>query len=143
MSYEKALEAAGATIHQFKDFGSYQGEWFALVTYNGDTGWIQGSFGSCSHCDAFEGEFGWDEHEWCDQHSYDPQADCIGCQKAKAKYQIKLANFGKGYLDGLQQGTAILASLDKQSEWDSESHEAAAWIRGLGSAAGKPTEHKL
>ena len=27
--YQGALAAAGATIHEFKEFGSYQGEWFA------------------------------------------------------------------------------------------------------------------
>ena len=58
MSYQEALEAAGATVHAFEFFGSYQGDWWAKVTYNGETGWVHGSYGSCSGCDAFEAEFG-------------------------------------------------------------------------------------
>lgn len=59
MSYKEALEAAGATVHAMENFGSYQGDWQAKVTYDEKTGWIQGCFGSCSGCDAFEGEIGW------------------------------------------------------------------------------------
>ena len=50
MSYCQALEAAGAKILQFKSFGSYQGDWWAKVEYNGEIGWVAGSYGSCSGC---------------------------------------------------------------------------------------------
>ncbi len=43
MSYEMCLEKAGATVVAFQEFGSYQGEWFALVEYNGERGWVEGS----------------------------------------------------------------------------------------------------
>jgi len=32
MSYYNALQAAGATVHAFEQFGSYQGHWIAKVT---------------------------------------------------------------------------------------------------------------
>lgn len=58
MSYKKCLELAGAEVIVFQYFGSYQGDWWAKVRYNGQMGWVNGSFGSCSACDAFEFEFG-------------------------------------------------------------------------------------
>ena len=58
MTYKDALEAAGAIVHAYEEFGSYQGDWFALVTYKGKTGWVHGYFGSCEGCDAFRAEFG-------------------------------------------------------------------------------------
>jgi hypothetical protein len=133
MSYQNALSAAGAEIHEFKEFGSYQGEWFALVTYNGEKGWVQGCYGSCSGCDSFEAEFGWDDRETCNEHEYkgtdETRAACLGCQEAKARYTEKLAAFGRPYLEGLQPADTILKELDEQSRWDDESMEAAAWIR--------------
>lgn len=56
MGYRQALEAAGAEIEEYKEFGSYQGTWFAVLT-NGNI--VEGAYGSCSGCDAFESEFGY------------------------------------------------------------------------------------
>ena len=52
MSYELALEEAGAKVLEFQSFGSFQGEWWAKVEYNGEIGWVAGCYGSCSGCDA-------------------------------------------------------------------------------------------
>lgn len=68
-SYEETLELAGATVHIFQEFGSYQGDWWARVTYNGVTGWVTGSYGSCSGCDAFHGEF--DDTYYLEDDKYD------------------------------------------------------------------------
>jgi len=130
--YQQALEAAGAVVHEFKEFGSYQGEWFALITYNGEKGWVTGSYGSCSGCDSFEAEFGWADED-CSEHRYRHVAECIGCQEAKAKHQAKLADFGKTYCEGVGSLDGVLAQLDKNGEWDSDSREAAEWIRSLNS----------
>ena len=43
MSYQDALKAAGAAVLEFESFGSYQGDWVALVEYKGERGWVQGS----------------------------------------------------------------------------------------------------
>lgn len=139
MSYKEALEAAGAEVHQYKDFGSYQGDWFALVTYKGERGWVSGSYGSCSGCDAFEGEFTYSDYPECEEHRYTGKPgkeECASCQALTAAYQTKLSAFGKTYLDGVDgEGTCLqtqenlLIHLDSQADWDSESREAAAWIR--------------
>ena len=135
MAYQEALEAAGAKVHEYKDFGSYQGDWYAYVTYKGESGWVHGSYGSCSGCDAFEAEFGWDEHDNCSSHRYiatdEERAACTGCQLAKAQYREKLANFGRPYLEGISGPEPLLKELEQQSEWDSESGQAAAWVRDV------------
>jgi len=56
-SYEGALRAGGANVLTFQQFGSYQGEWYAKVEFDGRTGWVSGSHGSCSGCDAIEADF--------------------------------------------------------------------------------------
>ena len=113
MSYKSAIEAAGAKVLEFSTFGSWQGEWVALVEYNGEVGWVQGSFGSCSHCDAFEAEFGYEDHE-------------------DENYEKRLADFGKSYLDGLMTTELTAKYFDGAAEWDSESEDAAKWIRSTG-----------
>ena len=129
--YVTALKAAGAEVHEFKEFGSYQGEWFALVTANGQRGWIQGSFGSCSGCDAFEAEFGWKCDPYCNDHLYDERKDCPACHAAREGYDQKLREFGRPYVEGMQTADEILKVLDDHASWDDESREAAQWIRSL------------
>jgi len=59
MGYSESLEAAGAKVIAYEQFGSYQGDWGAYVELNGNKYIITGSYGSCSGCDAFEAEFGY------------------------------------------------------------------------------------
>ncbi len=113
MSYEKALKAAGAEVLEFESFGSYQGDWWAVCRYNGDIGWVTGSFGSCSGCDAYKAEFGWSDEE-------DPD------------YQDRLAAFGLGYLDPLitQQKAVELAS--ENLDWDDGAKETVEFVTKAG-----------
>jgi hypothetical protein len=113
MSYASALKAAGATVHQFSQFGDYSGQWFAKVTHNGETGWVQGWYGSCSHCDSFEGEFG-------DLFSEESEED----------YHKRLADFGQGYLT-VFPASHYLPGLDEEAEWDYNAESAANWIRKI------------
>jgi hypothetical protein len=106
MGYQSALEAAGAEVHAYDSFGDYQGTWIAKVTYNGETGWVEGSYGSCSGCDAFEGEFG---------YSYnDDDKD----------YQERLAEFGRSYLTCVTPQEQQVAYYERQvadsSSWYAE-----------------------
>lgn len=82
MSYESALIAAGCKIVEFKNFGSYQGDWYAMVEVGGEKGILTGSYGSCSGCDAFEAELGWGDEKSGD-------------------YQKRLCDFGKTYLPAM------------------------------------------
>ena len=111
MSYEESLEAAGARVLDFAHFGDWQGSWLALVEYQGQRGWVQGAFGSCDYCDAFQSEFDWDSDFACED------------------VQGRLAQFGRGYLDDLQTTEQLLRQYDADSSWDSESESAALWVR--------------
>ena len=110
MSYYSALTAAGANVIAFEYFDDWQGSWIALVEYRGERGWVQGSFGSCSYCDAFESEFGWDAAE-------------------EADYQQRLASFGESYLGGLQTTAQVLAEHEANTRWDDEAEQIVLWVR--------------
>lgn len=128
MSYREALEATGATVHAFDEFGSYQGDWWAKVTHEGSTFWVNGSFGSCSGCDAFEAEFGYNSYEECEDH-YNAKDNCTACTLAKAAYKAKLAEFGKGYLvSGHMTQDEALDSAKRNSDWDGEATKMVEFI---------------
>ena len=71
----------------------------------------QGSYGSCDVCDAFQSEFDWDSDFACED------------------VQSRLAQFGRGYLDDLQTTDQVLLRYDADSSWDSDSEDAAFWVR--------------
>ncbi len=126
MGYQEAMEAAGATILAFERFGSYQGSWWAKVEYEGKQFWIRGGFGSCSGCDAFYAEFGYDEGEHCDEHAYysDAPNDCKACAETREKYKEKLANFGRSYLTGNEYTQQEAEkSVSNSYDWDEKTEQ--------------------
>ena len=129
--YQYALEIAGAVVHDFKEFGSYQGDWWAKVTYENKTGWVNGSYGSCSGCDAFQSEFDYSDHVCGDDKYYYPiseqnfREDCTHCQETKKK----LIAFGKNYLDNMMSQEEAEKQTAKHSEWDSEAEEMMKFIK--------------
>ena len=129
MSYEDALKAAGAEVLEYESFGSYQGDWWAKVRWNGGTGWVNGSYGSCSGCDAFEAEFGWCESR-CEEHRwvYDKE-DCVACAAVNINYQRRLSDFGKEYLDTIYSQAEAEAITMRNIEWDSDASKMLTWIR--------------
>lgn len=133
MAYEEALEAAGAVVHAFGQFGDYQGTWWAKVTYNGEVGWTNGSYGSCSGCDAFEAEFGFTDRG-CDEHRDSPRPeDCLDCKQVEDAYNIRLADFGRSYLDDMLWTTEkALEEASRNLEWDSEAKDVVKFIKEIG-----------
>jgi hypothetical protein len=130
MGYQEALEAAGATVRAFQEFGSYQGDWWAFVALpDGKHGWINGSYGSCSVCDAFQSEF--DDDEKCESHQlvWDPPVDCPDCVKAREGRAVRLADFGRSYLDGLMSQADAEAKAAKDLKWDSGAQEMLDYIK--------------
>lgn len=129
--YGAALEAAGAIVHDFEHFGSYQGDWLADVTVNDARGFIRGSYGSCSGCDAFESEFGYSDEEKCDEHRYDysdASANCTACAEHRLQYEIHLAAFGRGYFDFFYTREEMIKQISENLEWDSEAQTMIDWI---------------
>lgn len=107
MSYRKALEAAGAEIHEFKEFGSYQGDWWAKVKFKGKSGWVRGSYGSCSGCDAFQAEFECDDN---------PSA-------------AQLKRFGLQYLDDVLTQEEAVKEASEHIDWDGEAQAMVDFIK--------------
>ena len=131
MSYQSALEAAGAIVLAYESFGDYQGSWYAKVQRDGKTFFVAGSYGSCSGCDAFEAEFDYKSHEHKgDKYIsvYDPSKfDIVGCEKC-AQLHKQLAEFGEGYLSDERDWISLYNEQVKNLEWDSEAKQVIAWL---------------
>lgn len=128
MSYVLALETAGAKVIAFEQFGSYQGDWWALVEHNGVTGWINGGYGSCSGCDAFEAEFGWEEGE-VGSKVWRRSGWHIQTQADVDAYQAKLAAFGADYLGDLLTQEQAIKQASENMEWDADAKEMVEWLQ--------------
>lgn len=118
MSYETALQAAGANIKEFRTFGDYQGTWIAHLS---DNTFIVGYYGSCSGCDAFEAEFR-------SSYMYDVE------EGAANDYNERLIKFGESYLTGAYTREEFLnkyKDCNEDYEWDMESKEIREWIKTL------------
>lgn len=55
-TYEDLLKDICEEVYCYDEFGSYQGDWFAKVKYNGKICWIHGWYGSCSCCDWLQAQ---------------------------------------------------------------------------------------
>lgn len=123
MGYCEALEAAGAAVHEYKEFGSYQGEWLAKVTHDGRQGWILAYFGSCSGCDAFQATF--------DCSSFWPESGDSEAETARkhAEYNAKLAEFAQGYLGDILSQDDVEKRLLEKSEYDGEAEDMLKYVR--------------
>lgn len=108
--YEWALIAAGAEVLVFNAFGSYQGDWLAKVNYQGQIGWIHDYYGSCSVCDAFEADLGYDYGD--------------------AGYkEEKVISFAKRYLDEIGSYEEVFEDISKNSSWDMEAQKMMNFMK--------------
>ena len=119
MGYRECLELAGATVIDYEEFGSYQGDWLAYIEYEGKKGFIRDYFGSCSGCDSYEAEIGDHYHECVDESYYSPheqgyRENCAICQVEKKK----AVKFGKGYIDEMTDYDKALEIVSVNKEWD-------------------------
>lgn len=135
MGYQQALEAAGEKIKEFKEFGSYQGDWFAINEQNEV---ISGSYGSCSGCDAFQGEFSWgEEAEERDGKYYRDWSTEITkeeFEEQKELYQKRLSDFGQSYIDTKETLSEAISRYEIKSaeEWAWEDDkEILAWLKSI------------
>lgn len=138
MSYARAMEVAGAEILAFRQFGDYQGTWWAKVRYKGEVGWATGYYGSCSGCDAFEGEFGWSgghdhpNNEYVSMYSWPGNAgDTLtpeSCDVCKDLIE-RLADFGKRYVEDTLLTQAEAEADATKKDWDSEVWNILAFLQ--------------
>jgi len=130
MGYQTAMEMAGAKVLEVKQFGSYQGEWWALVEYQDKKGWVNGSYGSCSGRDAFQAEFGYSAHLHQDNNYCNPMYDgfvdnCENCQDVKQR----LMDFGKSYLEHTMTQEQAIKAASENLAWDFEAQEMVDFIK--------------
>ena len=128
----------------FQEFGSYQGDWLAFVEYKGERGIVQGSYGSCTGCDAFQAEFDyddspsvrdgkfykngdtWNEENICTEDEYN---------EALRVYNQRLSDFGMRYLEAAgkpdlynrEHYVLRLANSDDSDWFDREEREYIEW----------------
>ena len=133
MSYESSFEAAGAVVHDSESWGSYQGDAAALVTYQGVTGFVFWSYGSCSGCDHFEATF---SYSASGDYRHDEYGDLVRDEAGRLiwdpnpDYQEKLAEFGRGYLDdGLVYSYEEALKIADRHHWDPDSDQQVAWVK--------------
>jgi len=106
-TYSLALEAAGAVVELMHETGGYQGTaWFRVKLPSGARGWIAIDYGSCSGCDDLEANAG-----------------------ELSKSLAGLAEFGRGYFDGLLDQAAAEKKAAEYGEFDEASREAAKYVR--------------
>lgn len=131
MAYIEALEVAGATILAYESFGSYQGDWFAKVSYQNRVFWVHGSYGSCSGCDAFEAEFGFNFHDHGEEYfnPYKVEDLLPGCESCE-DYKTRLIAFGLSYLtSGEMTQTEAETDASRNLEWDSDAQEMVDFVK--------------
>jgi hypothetical protein len=113
MSYDLALAAAGCEVVEYQAFGSYQGDWYAMVVFGDEKGIVTGSYGSCTYCDSFESEFG-------------------DCNAKDNDYNERLKSFGESYLPLLPAThfiPAIKKAVEDGKDWNDESEVLEFLVR--------------
>ena len=114
MSYKSSLEAAGATVLHYKEFGTYQGDWFAVVSYKNVKGLVHGAFGSCTGCDAFKAEM--EDFYYSD---------------LPENRQAKLEALGQRYLKLTISIEEAMAYVQRSVSWDLGAKDMSEWIKNL------------
>ena len=113
LGYIETLKAAGATVLADRYFGSYQGDWWAAVSFKGTKFWVHGTFGSCSLCDAFQSEFySREAEEW----------------SAREEWEREVV-FGMGYLNDPWTQKMAEEYAERNIEWDSEAEGMLRFIK--------------
>ena len=139
MSYRLALEKAGVVVKEYTTFGSYQGTWIALLE---DGRIVEGSYGSCSGCDAWDGEFGYYEGEIIEhdgkyyrENRYWDEDEEITKEEAEAetqKYWDRVAAFGQSYLNGAESFEEVInryiQKCNDEYAWEDDK-EILEWLK--------------
>ena len=116
--YSDALRAAGCEIIGYQEFGSYSGDWFAKVRYDGEVFWLHDYYGSCSVCDALQADMG-----------YEPWND--DAPEEWADYNKRLAEWGARYLEPQERLTyeQALKVASENIDWDADAQDMVNWLQ--------------
>lgn len=134
MDYSDALVAGGCEVLEYESFGSYQGDWWAVVLHDGVTKLIHGYFGSCSGCDAIQAEFDYVSHDhYVDglrQYFYDFNIKAVDMTCAQClDIGTRFIAFGKQYVDDAFTPEEAVKAATQYSSWDSDAQEVIKWLK--------------
>jgi len=108
-SYEDCFKAYPDTkVLEAKYYGSYQGEFLCKIIHKGEAFYIHDWYGSCSGCDSFQAEFGF---QW------------------DGSPEDKVIQFAKPYIESALPRDKMLAFLKKEiadDPWGGEKKEMLA-----------------
>lgn len=109
MSYTEAIEAAGAKVLAFNEFGNSLGHWWAKIEIESKQSWIHGEYGSCPGCDDFD--------------------NSVSRFLGKPEYNQKLIEFGKELLDRKFTQKQAEKEISKNLDWCMEADEMLKWVK--------------
>ena len=107
IDHEEIMERQGFEILDWETFGSYQGDYAAIVKKDGKVGFVVIGYGSCSGCDSLEAikPFALEEPEHS-EYDFDDEEDSEMYDDKKEKY----TNLLKSYHHDLQEYADELSS---------------------------------
>jgi len=108
-NYKGVLELVGATVHAYRCFGSYQGDWLAKITWKGTDGWVRGGYGSCSGCDTIQ----WIQDE-------------IPVDEQEEEFRRIALTY---YLDNILTQDDVEAYAKKNLEWDMDAQDMIDFVK--------------
>ena len=111
MSYTDAITAVGIEILAYQSFGDWQGTYVYHVSYNGQTGWLFVSYGSCSGCDSWE--------------SY---RNSLGGYDYECTLQ-DLVDFGRPYINRIMSAQEALKNAGQDVDWDLEQEPMLNFVK--------------
>jgi hypothetical protein len=120
------MEAAGACVIEHEKFGSYQGESWALVEFEGKRGWVHYEFGSCGGCDSFEAAH-LDEPYRGDYRYPRESEECFS--RRVIAWKAKLADFGRGYLDHIMNQEEAEKVASRYAEFDMTADRMISFLK--------------
>lgn len=117
-SYELAVHMTGVKVLDYLESGDYQGQWWMHIEFpNGERYFIHDYYGSCSGCDAFQGE-GISEYNYATSERVENPA-----------YAHQLRDFGRQYLQDCMTGEQAIAEASKNLSWDHDAEAMVNWIK--------------
>lgn len=118
--YDDWLKFLGFRVIAFQRFGSYQGEWYAVVQRpNSKIELVKGSYGSCSGCDELEGI-------QCDvysQYRYRERSQKENEINAELAKRLQTKEWDEGF-DWEEE----IAENKHRADWDMDAQEVVKWL---------------
>jgi hypothetical protein len=130
--YEESLWATGVKVLGYIESGDYQGTWWAYIEFpRGERFFVKDYYGSCSGCDAFQGEF-FGRYVDLPDGGYEYKS-----ANELPDYLHRLRDFGLEYLTDCRTYEQALEEAKEDYGWDTK-EELVNWINTMHNNGGQP-----